>query len=252
MKCLLSTPRAQTWIQNGRPARILHIFKDVINLTDDCGNVISVSTPAIDPGPFSMIIEESFTQTLQSISLYEKITLNPVQNEIRFGEMHINTKQAAIWNPTPQWARLQALSFPDADMAETIPPEIEPFYQELLSAIEKNDFAAARSPTTTLAGLGQGLTPAGDDFLIGLIFALWVWKPQSEWMSRLAEWAAPQTTTLSAAYLRAAACGEAHIYWHNLADRHPDAVAQILSVGHSSGHDAWSGFVHAYGRFQKT
>jgi hypothetical protein len=37
--------------------------------------------------------------------------------------------------------------------------------------------------------------------------------------------------------------GEATIHWHNLVENGPDAANQILSIGATSGRDAWSGFI---------
>jgi hypothetical protein len=103
-----------------------------------------------------------------------------------------------------------------------------------------------------LAGLGGGLTPAGDDFLTGVM--LWAWlthlEPQG-FCRRLFEASAARTTMLSAAFLRSAAEGECSAAWHDLLaalDGGPEqqlaeAVASVLSFGHTSGADALAGFV---------
>ncbi|NJN55086.1 MAG: DUF2877 domain-containing protein [Anaerolineae bacterium] len=59
----------------------------------------------------------------------------------------------------------------------------------------------------------------------------------------------PCTTTLSAAWLKAAGRGEAGIAWHELGerlsvngDRWQATVTRILATGHSSGADALGGF----------
>jgi hypothetical protein len=62
--------------------------------------------------------------------------------------------------------------------------------------------------------------------------------------------AAGRTTTLSAAWLRSAAVGEAGEPWHRLVDAaglgdEPglrSAIRQILAAGHTSGADALAGF----------
>jgi hypothetical protein len=109
-----------------------------------------------------------------------------------------------------------------------------------------------------LAGLGNGLTPAGDDFLMGVIFALWASRPPYKvepLADSIATSARPHTTRLSGAWLEAAARGEASIRWHRLIDalnggnqRHiMVAVWRILQVGHTSGADALLGFLLAMG-----
>jgi len=61
--------------------------------------------------------------------------------------------------------------------------------------------------------------------------------------------AVPRTTTLSAAFLRAAGDGEATIHWHDLADGRPGAMDRILAIGATSGRDAWIGFTTAAVQF---
>ena len=60
MLCNLVTPRVQQWLRNGRFAHVLHLFNDVINLVNDQGELISVTTPAVGPGPFTMQVEGDF------------------------------------------------------------------------------------------------------------------------------------------------------------------------------------------------
>ncbi|MEJ2749006.1 MAG: DUF2877 domain-containing protein, partial [Anaerolineae bacterium] len=99
------------------------------------------------------------------------------------------------------------------------------------------------------AGRGGGLTPVGDDVLLGVLYGLWVWQPRRDWMEMMVETAVPRTTTLSANFLRAAAAGEAVWQWHELVNGRAHAVTPILSIGHSSGSDAWAGFVYTGKRF---
>jgi hypothetical protein len=79
---------------------------------------------------------------------------------------------------------------------------------------------------------------------MGVLYGLWVWRPRLEWIDLIVDTAVPRTTRLSAAFLRSAADGEATVHWHNLALGRPKAVEQILSIGHTSGRDAWAGFSH--------
>ncbi|MGD8515406.1 MAG: DUF2877 domain-containing protein [Anaerolineae bacterium] len=107
--------------------------------------------------------------------------------------------------------------------------------------------AAAR-----LAGLGGGLTPAGDDFLVGAMLWGWLARPHPQrFCTVLAETAVPRTTVLSAAFLQAAARGECSHVWHRLlqvlaAGQHLQlaaAVTGILAHGQTSGADALAGFL---------
>jgi hypothetical protein len=104
--------------------------------------------------------------------------------------------------------------------------------------------------------LGVGLTPAGDDFLLGIIYGLWADGGREPARTRqiaacIAAAAAARTTTLSAAWLTAAARGEAGRPWHNLITalrdnkNVPQTIDHILATGHTSGADALAGFIAA-------
>ena len=103
-----------------------------------------------------------------------------------------------------------------------------------------------------LAGLGGGLTPSGDDFLAGAMLAAWLSHSVPERVCQLLlHTAAPRTTVLSAALLRAAAAGACSAPWHRLLaalanggeEQLPSAVEEVLAHGHTSGADALAGFL---------
>jgi len=106
-----------------------------------------------------------------------------------------------------------------------------------------------------LAGLGPGGTPAGDDFLVGVMAAIWLLGNEAH-APAIAQTAAPRTSALSAAFLRAAGHGEFIAPWHALLEalavgdlvQVEKAAMQVESFGASSGADALDGFILA-GRF---
>jgi hypothetical protein len=122
---------------------------------------------------------------------------------------------------------------------------------EALAAGWTGDVDALRQGARRLAGLGGGLTPAGDDFLAGAMLRAWLAHPAPEAFCRpIVDVAAPRTTALSAAFLRAAARGECSAAWHALlaalAGGGPapldEAVCGVLAHGHASGADMLAGF----------
>jgi hypothetical protein len=119
------------------------------------------------------------------------------------------------------------------------------------------DLAAAVE--AQIAGRGPGLTPSGDDLLVGIMHALTVWPAladrhrAADLRTLLRDAGAPRTTRISRAYLEAAADGMATEPWHELvgslaADvgRIGQAVAALLRVGETSGADALTGFCWAW------
>ena len=105
-----------------------------------------------------------------------------------------------------------------------------------------------------LVGLGPGLTPAGDDYLGGVLVAL-RWVGRAAQAESLWRWLEPRlagrTSAISAAHLSAAAAGEVHEALHEVLDNlaaweTPDLNASLRrldAVGHSSGWDALAGIV---------
>ena len=105
-------------------------------------------------------------------------------------------------------------------------------------------------PVSQLVGLGPGLTPSGDDFLIGALAALDALGQTNMHtaLGRAVVAAAGRTSPLSASLLRAAAAGHVGENLHMMlaalvtgdADAAIDAAARI---GHTSGWDALAGAV---------
>ncbi len=112
-----------------------------------------------------------------------------------------------------------------------------------------------------LAGLGGGLTPAGDDWLNGLMLWAWLAHPAPARFGRhLVALAAPRTGALSAAFLRAAARGECSAPWQRLlaalsqGERTgiASAAQAVLARGATSGADTLAGFLGGHLVLQAT
>ncbi len=130
------------------------------------------------------------------------------------------------------------------------------FSNSLISSLANADIPSTLTAAQKLAGLGIGLTPAGDDFILGAVLAAWIIHP-SDVASVLAEEitniAAPLTTSLSAAWLRSSGKGEAGILWHNFFNalslpisNLQSPITNLLSIGHTSGADALAGFIGTF------
>jgi hypothetical protein len=105
-----------------------------------------------------------------------------------------------------------------------------------------------------LAGLGLGLTPAGDDFLLGAIYAARIIHPREKAQSitgTIASAAIPRTSSLSATWMHAAARGLVGEAWFDFFDELKipglpsieSSLHRLLSIGHTSGADALAGFI---------
>ncbi|MCW2266202.1 hypothetical protein M2305_002149 [Gluconobacter cerinus] len=103
-----------------------------------------------------------------------------------------------------------------------------------------------------LAGLGMGLTPAGDDFLCGVMMAVRIILPVPNLVcDSLVLGARGNTTTLSLSFMEAAACGHASEDWHKLiavgfsrtVTLRQRALCAVIAHGFSSGADTLAGFL---------
>ena len=128
----------------------------------------------------------------------------------------------------------------------------------LASACAKDDAWAAAEAARPLLGLGAGLTPSGDDYVGGVLFARRLVDSQDPgaWegaASRIVADAAALTHPISARLLADLAAGEGWAPLHDLAaalaanapDNAIAAARALTALGHTSGWDLLAGVVTA-------
>jgi hypothetical protein len=277
------TPKARRWLNTPGSAQVMHVFKKALNLVHMNGKVLSLVTPNIGPGPFSLVVSQCESGTGHAIEFDTLVDVDsPVlvsRGSFAVGSLHIKTSGAPLWQPRPEWASLAAISLkqqieivwklldesaPADSMAalllgrpsETYHQKAETAWAVLARGLESIDEESCKRGAYGLAGLGPGLTPAGDDFLVGVMYAICS-SPGNADSLRLIETikdtAIPRTTRLSAAWLEAGAHGEASSVWHSLVhalacqdtSEVEAAATLILPTGHTSGADALAGFLAA-------
>ena len=252
------TSHVQDWLASSHRPRILHIFDNACNLINERREVLAIVTPTIGNGPFNLVIEDivCFSEHLNPVS-----SIFISDSKLTLGNLTIQVADANLWKPRPDWEYLHGNRDKIAhQLIKLSLPKDQPLLAQsrisnLSLALATKDFPSALKVTSHLAGLGAGLTPAGDDFIMGAIHAVWIIHPHevaSALTQSIADTAAPLTTSLSAAWLRFAGQGEAGVLWHQffeaLVDRvdNPsylqEALDNILSVGETSGADALAGF----------
>ncbi len=250
-------PDVNRWLANSRHPRILHIFDRACNLINEHREVLSIVTPQIGNGPFNLVVED---EVLFSNHLNLESPISISANQLILGNLTIHTAGAKIWSPRPDWERSHAhqdlilnqlTQFPIVNYQPALPISL---LSSFSAAIATADLPSAFATARRLAGLGIGLTPAGDDFILGAVLAAWIIHP-AEIASVLAKEvtniAAPLTTSLSAAWLRSAGKGEAGILWHHFFNalisvdpaQLQNSLCKILGVGETSGADALAGFL---------
>lgn len=274
-------------------ARVAASFAHVCDLVTSAGEVLALVDPEVGDGPLSIVVAAAAAGEAGSPGLPEALSsLKPGMparlegTRIQVGDLEVELEGAATWEPRPDWEslrrasadlagplqRLQELALGQSPqesllylMQESVTVASEPARAVrsaaragagVLRAGWAGDVACLREGVAWLAGLGGGLTPAGDDFLCGAMLAAWLVHPDPAGFCQVAvEIASPRTTALSAALLRAAGRGEFGAAWHSLlaamlaGEGRPaggdlaEAVREVLAHGATSGADALAGFV---------
>ena len=263
-------------------AQVLAVFDRACNLVTPDGDVVTLVIPQVGDGPLNVVVNGT-PGFFAGVGHGAPIRL--AGDRLQVDGLWVDLEGTAIWEPRPDWEtlrarrtaigpwlpRLRSLCLRHAPAGSLLallagsPPE-ETSTHATLSAAQKatvalqegwaGDSQRLREGAAGLAGLGSGLTPAGDDFLAGAMLWAWLDHPTPKMFCRaVAGAAAPRTTTLAAALLKAAARGECSAAWHALLsalsigqgegpeNKIAEAVHEILSRGATSGADSLAGFL---------
>jgi len=275
--------------RNGSVWRVLAVSERACNLLTPQADVIALVPLEIGDGPLNVVIADGIGM---NAGIQPNTSAYLEGQRLRIGPVTIVLDKATIWEPRPPWESLarrdavtdrfpllQALVLrhaPEGSLLALLSAQGDsesmtwPANGRLATGQRKAMLATAQKAAdqlragwegdpvrlhtgvTRLAGLGGGLTPAGDDFLVGVMLWAWLAHPAPERFCEVVLKASEsRTTTLSAAFLRAAAGGECSAPWHRLlaslvGDAELElevAVESVLSCGHTSGADALAGFL---------
>ena len=268
------------WFQDPKPARVMHVFDNACNLVAEDGEVFSLVTAGVGDGPFNIVLPPiNFCDHAA-----EDTKVRIEQARIGIGELDIDLTPAQRWESRFDWeifhkkqpSLLICAGLLDDVLVKVAP--IESFVQlirpresgvgeieaqillsanvpagTLVEGLRSMDEELCRTGARKLAGLGAGLTPDGDDFMMGAILALGA-RLAGEGVQETASWvsleAAPLTTPIAAAWLKAASRGECSVRWHDLLQAMRgenevnirSAAGAIIDQGHTSGASALAGF----------
>jgi hypothetical protein len=265
---------------------VLAVFERACNLKTPDGKVMALVLPKVGDGPLNVVVDASPGDLAR---MEPGMAARSIEQRLWVGELEITLDGAEIWDPCPDWntlraqcanredrfRRLQALARRQESQGSLLGPVVqgapaprpastisgkaeEATFQTTWQATEalraglEGDKGRLHRGVTQLAGLGKGLTPAGDDFLNGVMLWAWLAHPTPHRLcQQIVELAVPRTTNLSAGFLRAAANGECNAPWHHLLsalasgpESHLEsALQQVLAHGATSGADTLAGFL---------
>lgn len=245
------------------PWSILSRHHHACNLLAGDGALIALVSEVHGNGPFHVVIPNA-----RFDGLPDQAQVNWRTTQLQLGDLTVALETATPWNPQlPPLTNRSALTllYPhltqlrlQSPLYSSGPVLVERAQQGIawlqLGLTHRNRHFIAEG-TEQLAGLGPGLTPAGDDFLVGLLAALTALLAQSENHHDLCQTitavASSHTTRLSKAWLDHAGRGCFGEPWHRLINALNDgtsseicqAVDAIAATGATSGIDALYGFV---------
>ncbi len=237
------------------------VYRHSCNIIGHDGRMITLALPSIGKGPFSIVIEGenpfAFITTKMHVRAGRRgiavgdmlfIRLDSVEYwEPRLFQFprsfHLKTSIAQLLNNYTQWPKVSERIAGNKIVRDRLITGATALQHAL-----RNGHSTKRT-VTYLAGLGFGLTPSGDDYLLGVMASLWLTRNTSG-LEEIAQSARNKTTSLSAAFLEAASKGEFSESWHQLLQgivsqdtkTARDAIFRFSQIGASSGWDSLAGF----------
>ena len=284
----ISQPVMVTLERGDFAGSVLSVFAEACNLISDQGEIVALVSQRVGNGPLNIVLEG---YGFLSRSLEVGLPAEGDGRSIRVGEaLMVSLAGAEVWEPQLEWEGLDTdqpglktnLAILHDHLIAQAPAEslacllvagpagghsLESAYRKvareaiegLLAALRIGDRQGITAGAVALAGLGPGLTPAGDDFLLGLMAGLRTWPQFLEERGLSVEEACQvisgatdgRTNFLSMALLQSAREGMFGEAWHILlaalrqgkADEVRGAADRILGFGGTSGADALSGFL---------
>jgi len=269
-------------------ATVHSVFESTINLQPTKGNeLLTVVSSKGGDLPQGIRVDIPVNFSFENILVGESASCR--RNSLRIGLLAIELRRAYYWkcnlpalkvdlaNPdvVAAWksawqalnqrqVRLNAdiiahnLFYPDDKTRLGLAGRVGEAMRRLINATVRNDILAASS-VHGLIGLGTGLTPAGDDLLVGYLGGLWSTvrndSERLQFASDLGKTISQHshlTNDISRTYLHYAAQGQISSHLAHLAeaisigensDRLLDIVETAMQVGHTSGMDAVTGLL---------
>lgn len=267
----VASVRARRILAAGYCGHVVGSHRHGIVALDRRGRPLHLTSRADAMGPFSLWIgSRSWPTAWRSGEPPASTRLTGGAGALYLGGQRITLDRAANWEPRPPWRALCGRIPFWIDIAKDLGADgagegpdlscdrswswLQARRSEFRRALRRRDGESIGRTAWTLAGLGPGLTPAGDDYLAGVLLGLRAIPSSHLWLL-----AAPavltavpgRTSALSTALLAAAFRGEAARPWHELAGalarsdarRATAAAARVRRLGHSSGRWTLIGFL---------
>lgn len=199
---------------------VYNIFNNVINLEKD-GKIYSIIKEKVGKAPFSMIVDDiQFTYYLEKARKLNELYIDYIENKIIFSSI----LKKKIINKNINLLKDYINDFERQD-----------------SIIEK-EFQKRRKEKNLIEmiGLGHGLTPSGDDYIVGIMVAYYVQNDKIPYIfKKIVEMAHKKTNLISYNYILNA---YNRLFKEEIIDliydlENREKIEKLISFGSSSGQD---------------
>ena len=258
--------------------RLHSLFDRAVNIESSAGEIFTLACRTLDNAPATMVLDlESFNWA--GLALHDRVRGNGrtllvgSALEIRLGGCkvwdrglpafprdctHLPGRLRNAWEVLERdgvGAGMVARREGGSEFERAVEIALAQRSSGLLETLAQADLASARAHAVSMIGLGPGLTPSGDDFLLGLFAVLNIpASPCQGWLGGGAEVlaeAAHATNAISLAALNHAAHGHVRELILDLIDKlllgPTDDVAasmrRVLAIGSTSGSDIACGLL---------
>jgi Protein of unknown function (DUF2877) len=276
--------RASGVLRSSAAGHVLASFPRVCDLLTDDGAVVALGSIGVERGPLTVLLDP-MPAGVPWADLPVGSPFRASQGQLLLqsrdhSAVRIDLSQAVVWEARPGWDALKSrrqeirssARILDAPLALTRRPDAALRWTAALghatgavrAAYAGRDRQELMAAARSLCGLGEGLTPEGDDWLVGWLLALHLADPPESgaWGiealgAHVLAAAANRSTLLSRALLACAVAGEASESWHNLLHRMAQcpadarqieqAMQPILAQGATSGAAMLEGFLAGLG-----
>lgn len=266
------------------------VYKNVVNLSNE-QVILSIQNKCIPKTPMSLVIEDTMDYTTLALKVNEKVYWD--NRKISIGTNTFTLSSYEVWNSklhiyiniyehnifkiigilnnviknfgTLDGFGKMILNYNNYSSCNNTLDEFSSIARTILHntalSLSKHRIVEASMEIKKLIGMGLGLTPSGDDFLIGLLSVLYSYDDKGSgtllFLNSLKENILKdlnKTNFISGEFLRYASYGRFSETFHNLlgsikTENHSkvyiDAI-KFLKVGHSSGTDGLSGILFGF------
>ncbi|MGH2659483.1 MAG: DUF2877 domain-containing protein [Actinomycetota bacterium] len=241
MKATLAGLGAKESLAGGGEGRAIASFPKAVYVSLPAGIVVLVS-PSVHPGPLHLLLDGAPPE------LPPGTRVEVATRRLRVGGIDIDLRDAAEWaGALPSPAQLASgatlLMEVASDLASRSALHADPFRDRAADARNRLRAGDLAGMVECLAGLGPGLTPAGDDALAGALFVLRVLGGDEAERALVDAACMARTSVIASAFLPWAARGQALAPGHDLLksaayeDRHGclTACQALARIGGTSG-----------------